>query len=55
MSQYLKFLRYIYWEDPDQTAPIEQSDQGLHCLLFNQQFYRYPLIELQGSSILEKS
>ena len=21
--------------DPDQTAPKEQSDQGLHCLLFN--------------------
>ena len=20
-------------EDPDQTAPKEQSDQGLHCLL----------------------
>ena len=20
--------------DPDQTAPKEQSDQGLHCLLF---------------------
>ena len=19
--------------DPDQTAPLEQSDQGLHCLL----------------------
>ena len=22
-------------EDPDQTAPEEQSDQGLHCLLFH--------------------
>ena len=22
--------------DPDQTAPEEQSDQGLHCLLFCQ-------------------
>ena len=21
--------------DPDQTAPEEQSDQGLHCLLFH--------------------
>ena len=21
--------------DPDQTAPREQSDQGLHCLLFH--------------------
>ena len=22
--------------DPDQTAPKEQSDQGLHCLIFRQ-------------------
>ena len=30
--------RYVWANsaDPDQTAPLEeQSDQGLHCLLFN--------------------
>lgn len=26
-------------EDPDQTAPKEQSDQGLHCLQFLQQIW----------------
>ena len=34
-----KFLDKKVWAniaDPDQTAPRrEQSDQGLHCLLFN--------------------
>ena len=25
--------------DPDQTAPQEQSDQGLHCLPFLKQFF----------------
>ena len=24
--------------DPDQTAPMEQFDQGLHCLPFSQYF-----------------
>ena len=24
---------WTYSVDPDQTAPEEQSDQGLHCLL----------------------
>ena len=27
--------------DPDQTAPKEQSDQGLHCLSF---YHRFRLI-----------
>ena len=26
-------------EDPDQTAPEEQSGQGLHCLLFDLHLY----------------
>ena len=26
---------------PDQTAPTEQSDQGLHCLPMHQQFYMH--------------
>ena len=25
--------------DPDQTAPEEQSDQGLHCLFIQPTFY----------------
>ena len=32
-----KFLDRQVWAnsaDPDQTAPEEQSDQGLHCLQF---------------------
>ena len=30
--------------DPDQTAPEEQSDQGLHCLLFHlHHFDKIPL------------
>ena len=28
-------MEYVNSEDPDQTAPKEQSDQGLHCLPFH--------------------
>ena len=32
-------MAYTNSADPDQTAPKEQSDQGLHCLPFPQVFY----------------
>ena len=28
-------MAYTNSADPDQTAPKEQSDQGLHCLPFH--------------------
>ena len=31
-------MAYANGADPDQTAPEGKSDQGLHCLHFNQVF-----------------
>ena len=31
-------MAYANSADPDQTAPKEQSDQGLHCLPFHKLF-----------------
>ena len=37
----MAFCDWVPWansEDPDQNAPMEQSDQGLQCLLLSQLF-----------------
>ena len=52
-GMYCNDAKYLDWQvwansvDPDQTAPSEQSDQGLHCLPFDLQYCMTGILQVQ--------